>query len=75
VSNLIPVPMTKGELLTVLADVAHRIHHGDSWEGNLQWEMPDESDGPDVKFRVRGAYRIGNADGSQGGMRLIGTVP
>lgn len=73
-SNLIPEPMTQDELVAVLTDMMLRVREGDSWEGNIEYLMPDEADDPEVRFRVRGAYRIGNTFG-QGAMRLIGTVP
>jgi len=69
--------MTKEQLSAVLDDIADRIDVGDSWEGSIAWEMPEVHDGDpgEVDFMVGGVYRIGNRDGSQGGMRMIGTVP
>lgn len=72
-SNLIPLEMSYEQLAALLEDMAHRARVGDSYEGHIEYLMPEEDGGPD-KVLVRGAYRIGNTEG-QGGMRLIGTVP
>jgi len=71
-SNLIPVQLTKVQLEDILGDMLARVKVGDSWEGNIEYMMPDE-EGYD--FAVRGVYRIGNRDGGQGGVRMIGDVP
>jgi len=78
VSNLIPEPMTQDELADVLEDMRSRVEIGDSWEGHIEYLMadPDDTTVPDGTYAlVRGTYRIGNRDGGQGGMRMIGTVP
>lgn len=87
--NLIPVAMDRHELAELLTDIRTRIELGDSFEGNLSWEMPipfgelmgaPEAVTPpgwpseDCEFWVHGVYRIGNLQG-QGGVRMIGTVP
>lgn len=72
--NLIPQRMSRADLETVLIDMAARVRAGDSWEGYIAWAIPEDADGgSDVD--VAATYRIGNSDGSQGGMRIIGTVP
>jgi len=83
VSNLIPVAMSKEQLVNLLEDITRRVQAGDSYEGNLQYEMPIEDGQADVvpgwptadcDFWVTGTYRIGNLQG-QGGMRMIGEAP
>lgn len=69
-----PIGMTQEQLVHLLQDITQAIEHGDSFEGNLEYLMPDEKDyeaNPGVQFMVRGAYRVGNSMG-QGGMRFIG---
>jgi hypothetical protein len=72
-SNLIPVRMTKEELVAVLHDVAAGIEAEDSYGGFLTYDALDERLGRD-EFFVTASYRIGNSMG-QGGVRLIGEVP
>lgn len=80
VSNLIPVGMDRHELAAVLRDILARVEAGDSFEGNLEYLMPDPEPAPEgwpspnAEFWVTAAYRIGNREG-QGGMRMIGEVP
>lgn len=64
-------PMTKEQFLLVLDDIRARVCQGDSFEGFLNYLMPQPEDGPDAYARVEARYRIGNSDG-QGGMRMIG---
>jgi hypothetical protein len=75
--------MGSAELAMVLDDMMKRVLDGDSYEGHIQYTMPEamtpeeERAGwpsADAEFWVTGAYRIGNLQG-QGGMRMIGTVP
>ena len=85
-SNLIPVEMTPAEVAEVLRDMAERVEQGDSYEGSIEYALPDvpewaqrgepqPEDWVERDYRlVRGAYRIGNTMG-QGGTRLIGRVP
>jgi hypothetical protein len=67
--RFLPVPMTKDELLAVLDDMRERVAAGDSFEGFLNYLIPDEPD--KAEFAVEARYRVGNLDG-QGGMRMIG---
>ena len=67
----VPVPLTLAEFLAVLDDMRGRVAAGDSWEGHIEYSMPDENDPMDVQFHVRGMYRIGNLEG-QGGYRQVG---
>jgi hypothetical protein len=77
----IPQPMTKEQLLVVLDDIRAHVEADDSFEGHLEYLMPwssdigdPETDGPEIDFRVRAGYRVGNQGGSQGGFRMIGRV-
>jgi len=64
-----PVFVTKDELLAIIDDIRARVRHDDSFEGFLNYLMPEENDDPSG-FRVEARYRIGNSMG-QGGMRMI----
>lgn len=64
-----PVPMSKGQLLAVLDDIRAHVAADDSWEGSLQYTIPEEPK-EGVDFDVHAGYRIGNSLG-QGGFRLI----
>jgi hypothetical protein len=58
--------LSRSEFCALLHDLLHGIEHGDSLEGNVQYEVADQSG----SYRVKGAYRIGNREG-QGGVRII----
>lgn len=81
-SGLIPVGMSHDELADLLLDMSERVRSGDSYEGSIEYLLPDPDvipDGtgwpsPDVDAWVHGVYRRGNLAG-QGGIRMIGTVP
>lgn len=64
-----PVPMSKDQLLAVLDDIRARVAADDSWEGSLQYSIPEEPT-ESVAFDVMAGYRVGNSLG-QGGFRLI----
>lgn len=79
-SMMMPVYMSKDDLLAVLDDVRAQVAADDSFEGSLSYEFPwhtemgdpaDDPTGPG--FRVRASYRIGNSMG-QGGMRIAGEM-
>ena len=64
-----PAEMSLADLLTILDDVRAHVAAGDSWEGSLEYLIPEEpGEGKDIA--VRAGYRIGNTMG-QGGFRLI----
>ena len=66
------VPMSKNELVAVLDDIVAHVKSGDSFEGFLNYLMPDvEEMEKGVEFVVEARYRIGNLMG-QGGMRIYG---
>lgn len=73
-SNLVPRRMKYAELADILSDMAERARAGDSYEGHIEYLIPEDGSGGPFDVDVRGAYRIGNTMG-QGGMRMIGTVP
>lgn len=66
------VPMTKDELVALLIDIVERVKIGDSFEGFVNYLMPDTDDS-NVYAMVHARYRVGNRDG-QGGMRVIGNL-
>ena len=67
------IAMTKEQLLSILDDIRVHVLDGDSWEGYLNYLMPDE-DSPDGTYAmVEARYRVGNKMG-QGGMRMIGAT-
>jgi hypothetical protein len=63
--------MTKDELLALLEEIRNLIEVDDSWEGLVNWLMPEDSDPNDTYARVEARYRMGNSMG-QGGFRIIG---
>jgi hypothetical protein len=58
--------LSRSEFCALLHDLLHSVEHGDSLEGNIQYEVADHQG----SYRVKGAYRIGNREG-QGGVRLV----
>lgn len=66
-----PIFMTSEELVLVLRDMAERVEKNDSFEGSIEYTLPDILDAQDG-FRVRASYRVGNLNG-QGSMRMVGT--
>lgn len=71
----LPTPLTQAELADLLADMAARVRDGDSFEGHIEYSMPDPDDEtPEGTYAmVRAAYRHGNRDHGQGFMRIVGT--
>lgn len=67
----LPIAMTYAELTDLLTDIRDRVQAGDSFEGSLEYSMPDVLDPPGAEVMVRAAYRVGNLQG-QGGMRIYG---
>lgn len=70
-----PVPMTHAELTAVVKDMAAVVEAQDSFEGFIEYGMPDPEDGApgDTFALVKASYRVGNSMG-QGGVRMIGDV-
>lgn len=72
-----PAPMSKDALVELLEAVKAYVAAGDSFEGSLEYMMPDPEDheaNPDVWAMVRGSIRTGNSMG-QGGISFIGLGP
>lgn len=64
--------MTQEELAAVFDELAALVRANDSWEGLIEYVMPEIPDPPpEVYANVRARYRIGNSMG-QGGMRFVG---
>lgn len=79
-SRFVPIATTKDELLMILDDIRNKVEEGDSFEGFLNYLMPDYTGIPeedeklkDIDFMVEARYRIGNSMG-QGGMRMWGEM-
>lgn len=71
-TKLVPVPMSRNELVAVLEDILAHVKSGDSFEGFLNYLIPGmEAMEQGVEFVVEARYRIGNLQG-QGGMRIYG---
>jgi hypothetical protein len=67
------VGMSVEQFLEVLDDVRARVAAGDSFEGHIEYLMPENpADG--VAFDVRARYRVGNSMG-QGGVRFVASIP
>lgn len=64
-----PVPKTMAEFLEILDDIRNRVAAGDSWEGDLHYEMPDWTQPKGVDFMVSAMYRV---DRNRGGYRQVG---
>lgn len=73
--QLVPMYVSRAELVEVLEDILNRVKEGDSVEGNFEYLIPDpeaEADlTRDYEFSLKAVYRRGNL-GGQGGMRIIG---
>lgn len=75
-----PVPVTKAMLLEVLREITALLEADDSFEGSLEYLVPDPNDpvttvdGEPVQFMLRAAYRMGNATMGQGSLRMIGEL-
>ena len=69
---MLPEPKSAEELAAILRNMADHVEALDSFEGSIEYLMPDEAD-PECYAMVRASYRIGNRHG-QGGMRLVGRI-
>lgn len=74
-----PKPVTQDELVDLLEFITASVKAGDSFEGSLEYMMPDPEDYDEHAdprthpyAMVMGAVRTGNAMG-QGGVMFIGT--
>jgi hypothetical protein len=85
-SNLIPKEMYPKDIAAVLRHMADLVESGDSFEGSIEyllpeppdWAMNGEPQPEDYEQRdyrlVRASFRTGNSLG-QGGVTMIGDVP
>lgn len=62
--------MDKQSLLALIDRMRAAIEADDSFEGRFTYQWNDRKDGVDV-FNVDTCFRIGNADGGQGGVILV----
>lgn len=71
-----PVPMTHAELTAVVKDMAAVVEAQDSFEGFIEYGMPDPEDGApgDTFALVKASYRVGNSMG-QGAERPVRARP
>jgi len=69
--RLLPETMPREMLLHILDDIRAKVAAGDSFEGSIEYLIPEADGAPAGSFDVRASYRIGNLHG-QGGMRMIG---
>jgi hypothetical protein len=68
------VPKTKDELLAILDDIRESVANDDSFEGSIEYLMPEPLGvDPQADFAVRASYRVGNQMG-QGSVRLVGAI-
>ena len=70
--RLVPVNMSREDLLYIIDDIRAGVGEGDSFEGFLNYLIPDDPDAPADSFDVEARYRVGNLQG-QGGMEIVGT--
>ena len=68
-----PAILDKEQLVKLLHHIADLVESGDSFEGMLEYLIPDEEEQSTegLTFAVRSRFRVGNSEG-QGGMRIIG---
>lgn len=66
-----PVTISRAALVSTLRDMADAVEQNDSAGGFVEYEWSDEPD----RMDVRAHYRIGNAEGGQGGMRIVHEPP
>jgi hypothetical protein len=69
--RLVPCSMSHENFVSMLEDLLARVREGDSFEGSLEYAIPEDEDAPARSFSVRASYRVGNLQG-QGGMRMHG---
>lgn len=68
----LPVPSTYPAVAALLRNMADLVEAGDSFEGSIEYGLPDVPGDPD-EVMVRASFRIGNSMG-QGGVRIVGTL-
>lgn len=68
-----PVNLSREDLLSILDDIRDRVAGGDSFEGSIQYLLPEDENADPGSFDVQASYRVGNTMG-QGGMRMISVL-
>jgi len=80
-------PVSKADLVLILKEMTERVEIGDSFEGYLNYLIPDPVESGETTaegepvytweeghdFDVEACFRVGNLDG-QGGMKMIGVT-
>lgn len=69
-----PVPVSKEELVATLEEILEGVRRDDSLEGFFEYALPDVDAPEGTDFELRASYRVGNTNGSQGGVRMIGKM-
>ena len=73
-SVLRPVAMTEEEIGVLLHRLAEAVLAGDSWEGSIEYLLPEPGAVSDPEVRmVRGSFREGNTQGT-GSVTLVGDL-
>jgi hypothetical protein len=83
-SHNLPMPTSYANVAIVLRNMADHVEAGDSFEGSIEYLLPDVPDWaqrgepPPADFTsddvlMRCSYRVGNRHG-QGGLRIIGSI-
>jgi hypothetical protein len=67
---MVPKNISQDELIAILTDMLESVRSGDSFEGYIEYAMPDPGQDPH-SFNVLANYRVGNSMG-QGGVKLLG---
>ncbi len=65
------IPVTQEQLVAVLEDVLEAVKAGDSFEGFINYLLPEPQDKEETYARLEARYRVGNLEG-QGSMRMVG---
>lgn len=80
----LPIATTYEGVADVLRNMADHVAAGDSFEGSIEYQMPDVPDWAqrgepkpdgwvDDEVLMRCSYRVGNSQG-QGGVRIVGSI-
>ena len=66
------IPLKQGELLAIIDELRALVAEGDSFEGFLNYLLPEQGDPKGTYARVEARFRYGNKRHGQGFMRMIG---
>lgn len=64
--------MPREELVALLRRVADLVEGGDSFEGLVNWLLPQPGDPAGTYARVEARYRVGDGLGGEPGFELVG---